>query len=247
MLTHVFSAGIAGALFGGFLFGLHGRPHRAATDRCWRPRYRSACSRCCCRRRTATGSSSSIRFLNGLALGGALPLIWALSIEYVATRYRATIITLIMLGYSAGVASAGPISVALAPEFGWRAMFVFGGAASLLSAARTAISPLPESLRFLATRPHDNHRMARIVRKLDPDRDVPDNARFTMSGNPAEARGRWWDVRALFKGPLRWVTPLLWVGFAASSMTTYFFTTWGPLVFESAGIHPRDRRATPNR
>lgn len=234
MLTHVFSAGIAGALFGGFLFGFMG-------DRIGRrPTILAATVSFGALTLLLSQADSYwelivLRFLNGLALGGALPLIWALSVEYVATRYRATIITLIMLGYGAGVASAGPISVALAPEFGWRAVFIFGGAASLVSAL-VLWRTLPESLRFLATRPHDNHRMARIVRKLAPEREVPDNAQFTMSGAAPESQGRWWDFRALFRGPLRWVTPLLWIGFAASSMTTYFFTTWGPLVLESMGF-----------
>jgi AAHS family 4-hydroxybenzoate transporter-like MFS transporter len=43
-------------------------------------------------------------------------------------------------------------------------------------------------------------------------------------------------VRALFQGPLQLITPLLWISYAASSMTTFFFTTWGPLVFEALGF-----------
>ena len=235
MLTHVFGAGIAGALFGGFLFGFLG-------DRMGRrPAILLVTALFGVITLLLSQASSYtellvLRFANGLALGGAIPLIWALSIEYVATRYRATIVTLIMLGYGAGVASGGPLSLILIPGSSWRAVFVFGGVASLIAAA-LLWKTLPESLRFLATRPHDNARMARIVKKLAPERDVPDGTRFTMGGtaNP-EVRERWYDVRSLFAGPLRWVTPLLWVSYAASSMTTYFFSTWGPLVFEAIGF-----------
>ena len=233
MLTHVFAAGILGALFGGFLFGFLG-------DRIGRRPaviVATALFGVLTLLLSQAGSYQqllALRFANGVALGGALPLIWALSVEYVATRYRATVVTLIMLGYGIGVASSGPISIQLIPHFGWRAVFLFGGAASLLSAL-LLWRALPESLRFLATRPHDNQRMARIVQRLAPDLAVPDGARFTMSGTE-KSPGRWWDVRALFRGPVRWVTPLLWISFAASSMTTYFFTTWGPLVFEAMGL-----------
>jgi MFS transporter, AAHS family, 4-hydroxybenzoate transporter len=234
MLRDVFSVGIAGTLFGGFLFGFLGdrlgrRPTiilstalfglltllLAQADTYW--------------------ELVVIRFLNGLALGGALPLIWALSNEYVPTRYRATVVTLIMLGYGIGVSAAGPISVWLTPHFGWQSVFVFGGIASMLSAVLLFVA-LPESLRFLATRAQDNARMTRIVQRLAPERTDIEGARFVMSGLQETTRRAWWDVRSLFAGPLRYITPLLWLGYAASSMTSFFFTTWGPMVFESLGF-----------
>ena len=235
MLTHVFGAGIAGALFGGFLFGFAGdrvgrRPAIIAATALF------GVITLLLSQATSYTELLVLRFANGLALGGAIPLIWALNIEYVATRYRATIVTLIMLGYGAGVASGGPLSLALIPGSSWRAVFVFGGVASLVAAV-LLWKTLPESLRFLATRRHDDARMERIVRRLAPERDVPPGTRFIMGGaSTPEARGNWWDVRGLFRGPLRWVTPLLWISYAASSMTTYFFSTWGPLVFEEIGF-----------
>jgi AAHS family 4-hydroxybenzoate transporter-like MFS transporter len=44
------------------------------------------------------------------------------------------------------------------------------------------------------------------------------------------------EIRNLFRGELKWITPLLWLAFIASSMTTYFFTLWGPTVYESLGF-----------
>jgi AAHS family 4-hydroxybenzoate transporter-like MFS transporter len=40
----------------------------------------------------------------------------------------------------------------------------------------------------------------------------------------------------LFEGKLRYITPLLWGGYIASSMTTFFLTSWGPLVYEGLGF-----------
>ena len=153
MMTEVFSSGIAGALLGGFLFGYLG-------DRIGRRLSIILCT-------TVFGALTMslafvtahrdflvLRFLNGLALGGAIPLIWALSVEYVPRRFRATAVTLIMVGYGFGVASSGPLSVLLIPHFGWQAMFVFGGTASLIAAALLYFA-LPESLRFLAIQPNE--------------------------------------------------------------------------------------------
>jgi AAHS family 4-hydroxybenzoate transporter-like MFS transporter len=229
----VFTSGLVGTLFGSFLFGFLG-------DRLGRRPTIILSTTLFGALTLALATANSywefvvLRFLAGLALGGTLPLLWALSVEYVATRYRATVVTLIMLGYGIGVSTAGPISVKLSPIFGWQSVFVFGGVASLI-AAFLLYRALPESLRFLATRANDTERMARIVKQLAPDRTDLDGATFVMSGFETTKRP-WWDVRALFAGPLRTITPLLWVGYAASSMTSFFFTTWGPLVFEALGF-----------
>jgi AAHS family 4-hydroxybenzoate transporter-like MFS transporter len=232
-LSHIFAAGGAGTLFGGILFGALGdRVGRrraiiaatalfgvltllmAASDRFW--------------------ELLLLRFLNGFALGGALPLTWALSVEYVPTAYRATAVTLVMLGYGIGVSAAGPISVALIPHFGWQSVFVFGGIASLACAA-VLLAVLPESLRYLAARAGGSQRLGDIARRLSRNSQHAAGARYIFSGALASDR-RSWGPAPLFEGQTRWITPLLWLGYVASSVTTFFFTTWGPTVFEAVGL-----------
>jgi AAHS family 4-hydroxybenzoate transporter-like MFS transporter len=233
MMSHVFGSGIAGSLIGGFLFGFVG-------DRIGR---RAAIILCSAMFGTLTIGLAfvtdykeflAVRFLNGLALGGAIPLIWALTIEYVPRRFRATAVTLIMLGYGLGVASSGPLSVQLIPRFGWPSVFIFGGGASLLSVALLYFA-LPESLRFLATKQNQDAKIHRIVRKLAPERADQPVVKYVLAGQEPTTRSDLGPA-SLFRGPLRLVTPLLWIGYAASSMASYFFTTWGPLVFERIGL-----------
>ncbi len=235
MLSHVLTSGVLGTLFGSIVFGVLG-------DRLGR-RTAIICSTVAFGLLTLVFTAAAdypqllvLRFLNGVALGGAVPLTWALSVEYVPRRYRATIMTLIMIGYGVGVAAAGPISIGLIPRFGWRSVFIFGGTVSLL-AAWLLYRKLPESLRFLAARGGPSERLAHIVRKLAPQRTDLDGATFILSGQGDAARGGW-ELGALFRGPLRWVTPLLWLCYAASSMNTFFFTNWGPMLFENMGLSP---------
>ncbi len=230
-LGAVFASGSAGALLGGVLFGFLGdRVGRrraiiaavglfglftlllALADRYWELMF--------------------MRFIGGVALGGALPLIWALSIEYVPVRYRATVVTLIMLGYGLGVCVAGPVSVALIPRFGWQSVFICGGGISLAAAVLVYLK-LPESLRFLANRGDDRERILRILRRLIPNRRI-EASQLVLAPPPATARSR--GPAVLFDGYLRWLTPLLWTVFAASSLTMYFFATWGPIVLEQMGL-----------
>ncbi|MGH8220193.1 MAG: MFS transporter [Steroidobacteraceae bacterium] len=234
MLGTVSSAGIAGLLFGAALFGFLG-------DRIGR---RAALI-------IATAAFGALtlslmlasnyvafmilRFFGGIALGGAIPLTWALGAEYVPTRYRATAVTLIMLGYGIGVSVGAPISIALIPRFGWMSVFTFGGAASLVATGALLVT-LPESLRFLVTTGRRPERLRRAVRRLAPERDVPANARFVLSDEQRSPDDRARTLGALFEGRLRYITPLLWAGYIASSMTTFFIAQWGTVVYEALGF-----------
>ncbi len=224
MLANVFSSGIAGTLLGGILFGSLG-------DRIGRRRSiilsTSMFGLLTLAFALAEGYRSllGLRFVSGLALGGALPMVWALSVESAPRRYRATIVTIIMLGYGFGIFAAGPVSIGLIPRFGWQAVFIFGGSASLLAALLLYIA-LPESLRFIAVRDGANAAAMRAF---------PDDTRTALALPRPEPTGLA-GVLLLFRENLRWLTPLLWIAYAASSINTFFFATWGPLLFEEMGL-----------
>ncbi len=149
-LADVFTSGIAGTLLGAVLFGVLG-------DRAGRRGAIIAAAvlfgvfTLALAFATRYGELLLLRFVGGLGLGGAIPLIWALGVEHAPRRYRATLVTVIMLGYGLGTAAAGPISITLIPRFGWQAVFLFGGIASLFTAVLLYCA-LPESPRFLAVR-----------------------------------------------------------------------------------------------
>ncbi len=235
MLGNVFSAGILGTLLGGFLFGFLG-------DKLGR---RPAIL-------LATGSFSvltlltalapnypmlmMLRFLDGLALGGALPLIWALNVEFTPKRQRSTVITLIMLGYGVGVASAGPTARALLPHFGWPSVFVFGGCASVIAMVLLAAG-LPESLRHLVVRGGRDAAVGKALRRMKLGPAAPEaGVRYIVSDEP-EAKPRF-HVAQLFEGRLAWLTPLIWAAYFFSSMSTFFISSWGPFVLEGLGFNP---------
>ena len=232
-LGYVFTAGTLGLLFGGFLFGFLGDRYGR------RPAIILA---------TAAFSALTIgfalsrsfpvlltlRFLNGLALGGAIPLIWALNVEFVPKQRRATVVTLIMLGYGFGVAAAGPIARLILPRWDWPGVFVFGGVASFL-ATLLLVATLPESLRYLAAKGGHEARIRAILRRMGIDRSFPEGARFVLADEATAERKR---VRAseLFEGRLAAITPLLWLAYIFSSTSTFFISSWGPLVLEELGF-----------
>jgi AAHS family 4-hydroxybenzoate transporter-like MFS transporter len=227
MLGNVFSAGLLGMMLGGFLLSYIG-------DRVGR-------------RPTVVGSAVAfgiltaavalahsyqallaLRFLDGLALGGMLPLAWALNIEFVPTRMRSSVVTVIMMGYSLGAAVAGPMTNWIAPEHGWQGVYLAGGIGSLVCAAALWLY-LPESIRFLVLK-GDRPRVRRTLQRLDPALDLAHADQFVLSDELQP--GRNFRVGQLFQGDLRIITPVLWIGYFASSLAIYFAVSWGPIVLE---------------
>jgi len=228
MMGNVFSLGLVGLLIGGFAFGYLGdrmgrRPAIILAT--------AAFGLLTLAFVLADGYASllALRLIDGIALGGMIPLAWALNIEYAPKRYRSTIVTVIMIGYSLGSAVGGPTANLLIPRYGWQALFALGGMFSI-AAAVVLLFMLPESARFLVSKGFSGPRVAQLVHRLTGE-DVPAPARFVVADEADAAKD--FHPSLLFRGRLRAITPLLWLAYIASSMAVFFLATWTPLVFEA--------------
>ena len=164
MIGNIFSSGLIGTLIGGFVFGYLGdrigrRPGIILATAAFGFLTLAFVLA------NSYASLLALRFLDGIAVGGMLPLAWALNIEYAPKRYRSTVVTVIMIGYSAGSAIGGPIAVWLIPQYGWQSVFVAGGVLSLI-AALALVLVLPESARFLASKGLAPQRVADLLYRL---------------------------------------------------------------------------------
>jgi len=171
----------------------------------------------------------AFRILTGLGLGGAMPNTIALTAEYAPKRIRATAVMLMFCGVTLGAAAGGFASAALIERFGWRSIFLLGGALPC-AVALLAAFVLPESIRFLVLRNSPPARIARIIRKIAPD--VATAGAFTVSEGPARAS----SVRELFSERRAVLTVLLWIIFFMSLLDLYFLNNWLPTIMTQTGI-----------
>lgn len=176
-----------------------------------------------------------LRFLNGVALGGLMPLAWALNIEFVPSRYRASVVTVIMMGYTLGGVVAGPITVWLAPHFGWQSVFVISGAATL-ALVPVLFALLPESARYLAVKGRSPEKVAKALNALAPGLGAQAQDRFVVTDEGSDSPAQKFNIATLFKGDLRPITSFLWLAYIGSSMAVYFKSNWGPIIFEDVGF-----------
>lgn len=238
-LGHVFSAGTAGMVVGGLAFTYIG-------DRIGRRPTIIAAGLAFGILTFLTGFARSyealvaLRFLDGLAIGGLLPLAWALNIEFVPRRVRATVIAFIMMGFSIGSAAAGPLTNWLAPIHGWEGVYFAGGGATILCAIALAIW-LPESPRFLISKGIKPQLVTATLRRYDPTLDIQPEDRIVL-GDEGQHKGNF-RFGDLFIGRLKWITPLVWLGYGASALGIFFKSSWGPIVLEEMTV-PRETAAT---
>jgi len=173
----------------------------------------------------------AVRFLTGLGLGSALPNAIGLASEYAPRPRRATVVTFVGSGISLGAIGSGIAAAQLIAPYGWRAVFVVGGALPLALAAALWLG-LPESLRFAAVVPALQTEARRLLVKLTGGAKLADDVRV-VSGDTEGGKA---TVADLFKEQRGAATVLLWIAFFMSLLNVYFAINWLPTSLTSSGF-----------
>jgi MFS transporter, AAHS family, 4-hydroxybenzoate transporter len=179
----------------------------------------------------------ALRFCTGIGIGGLMPNTIALNSELSPKRLRATLVVLMFTGITLGSSAPGYISAWLLPTFSWATLFLVGGSVPLLVAACLYFA-LPESVKFLASRPEHSHELLAVARRMRPDLVLGDDTQFespVRSGPGRDGLG----IAQIFGPGFTAITPLLWICFVTALMANYFLNSWMPLLFNNAGLTPQ--------
>jgi len=164
----------------------------------------------------------ALRGLQGLAIGGALPIAICYINEVAPTATRGRFFGTFQFLMTSGFGLAGLLSAWLIPAFGWRIMFGLG-AAPLIVLPFTLI--LPESPRWLAGRGRVEE-AARSLERLGCGSLPADDARAPVVGGGARV-----PFAMLFARDVRTtsiVTALLWF---LTSLVSFGLVTWIPSIY----------------
>jgi len=172
------------------------------------------------------------RVAAGIGLGGALPNAFAMTSEFCPRRRRATLVVLVVSGIAVGSILGGGLTATLVAKFGWRLVFIIGGALPLLltpvlflrDAGIPRLSRAERSGLPKVARTGSEHWTRRSPYRPEPDSFPPKSA---LKGVP---------VAQLFvdgRGP---GTVLLWIAFFLNLMDFYFLQSWLPTIFTSSGL-----------
>jgi AAHS family 4-hydroxybenzoate transporter-like MFS transporter len=171
-----------------------------------------------------------LRLIGGIPMGCIIPNATALVGEFSPKRSRVTLMMCITVGFTAGAAIGGIVSLWLIPAFGWRSVFVFGGAVPLVIGL-LMLWGLPESLQFLAVRRSRPDQLRRWLAELDPGLRVDETTRFAAN---EDSRGGVPFVD-LFRDGRGATTVLLWIVNFTNILILYSLSNWLPTIVTGMG------------
>jgi AAHS family 4-hydroxybenzoate transporter-like MFS transporter len=164
---------------------------------------------------------TALRFLAALGIGGAVPMAVALLSDYSPAATRALKISALYLGYTVGSSGGGFLAAVLTPIYGWKSIFLLGGATALLIGI-VLMAALPESIRYLILDRRRDECILAYARKLKREAGFDAKTRFVMR----ESRQTGLPVRFLFAGGRAAITMFLWLALGLSFITHFYISAW---------------------
>jgi len=229
MIGPVFSAGLFGLTLGALSFGLMGDrlgPSRTFLFCCVMFGIFSLL--------TAFATSLTellvVRFLAGLALGGASPISVAIASNYCPKRIRTTVVMIMYISLAVGQIAAG-YTYAFLATFGWKTVFYVGGILPILLAPLFYML-LPEPVEYMVMKGAPRRRIAAILARIDPTRSFDAATEFVV---PPENKSGF-QIYQLFRDGRAALTSVLWVVFFTSIMAIYFYNNWIPTLLNGSGL-----------
>jgi putative MFS transporter len=171
-----------------------------------------------------------LRLVQGIGLGGEIPLMAAYVNEFARAEGRGRFSLSIQVLFAIGLLAVALVSVYVVPRWGWQWMFIIGGLPALIAIPMRSI--LPESPRWLASQgryEEADHALTRIeeiaVRDGKTVPALPDNLPTV-----AEVKPRIGD---LFKGIYLGRTLTVWLMWIGAYFVSYGITAWMPTIFRT--------------
>ena len=180
----------------------------------------------------ATGMTQLIiwRFLTGLGLGASIPNATALTSDYVPSKRRAALLTLMFSGVAIGAFASGYIGAPIVEHYGWKNLFTIGGVVPLFMALLLALA-MPESIRLLLANKPNDPRITKILTRMAPDVEV--NKVYAKKQEVQHA-----SALELLSKTYRRGTLLLWFVFASNMFILYLLVNWLPTLLSAQGWTP---------
>lgn len=173
-----------------------------------------------------------LRFLAGLGMGGATPLLLALASEYGPARHRGAIVTGVLLGLPAGAIVGGLLAAKMLPVIGWQGIFVVGGVAPLIVLVFLFFM-LPESMQLQVNTGRNLDRVRNTLRKITK-KTIPADAQLEVPEIKVEKA----SLSALFGKELARNTVAIWITYFFNWVAWFMLLSWLPTVLKAGGLVP---------
>ena len=174
----------------------------------------------------------TFRTIQGIGLGGEVPIAASYINELLPAKGRGRTFLLYQLIFPMGLVGASLLGFWLVPRFGWRSMFLIGGAPALLALCVQRL--LPESPRWLICkgRLEEAGRVVRLIeRSASKGGEQPLVAPSEVAHTEEAPRQTSWSE--LFRGTYRRRTMVAWGLWICTYFVTYGINTWLPVIYRT--------------
>ncbi|MER5389710.1 MFS transporter [Saccharopolyspora sp. NPDC002686] len=174
-----------------------------------------------------------LRFVQGLAIGGEVPIAASYIAELSRAKRRGRFVLMYEVVFPAGLTVGSLMSAWIVPNWGWRALFLLAAVPGL--AAFFLQRRVPESPRWLASRGR-NAEALEVMEQIEGNvrrstgQDLPDPAPVP-SAVGAESTSTS-SVRDLFTGRYRRRTLVVWTIWFVGYLANYGLTSWLPTLYK---------------
>ena len=170
-------------------------------------------------------------FVMGLAVGGMLPICYALLAETIPARHRSWLMILIGADIAGAYILTSWLAVALVPTYSWRILWLIGLPTGLLLILLNRW--IPESPRFLLANSRDDEARAVMQRfgAVVVEQGEPDDAVMVQNGSFS---------RALADGKLVGLTAVIGCLALGSGLVLFGFNLWMPSNLRALGYADAD-------
>ncbi len=172
-----------------------------------------------------------LRFLQGIGLGGEVPIANTYISEFAKSQKRGRFVLIQQLMFPIGLTTVALAGTFVVPHLGWQWMFFFGSLPILLVLPMVRV--LPESPRWLASRgrAEDADRVLTRIEALVSRQgaiELPPIPPDVVPAAPSEPR-----FHDLFRGIYLKRTLSLWVLWFCAYLLTYSITGWLPSIMRT--------------
>ncbi len=171
-------------------------------------------------------------FVMGLAVGGMLPICYALLAETIPARHRSWLMILVGADIAGAYIVTSWLAVALVPEYSWRILWLIGLPTGLLLILLNRW--IPESPRFLLAHSRDDEARA-VMQRFGAVVMVEETA---GDDHPGARDDGWWH--ALAGGGLFGLTAVVGCLALGSGLVLFGFNLWMPSNLRALGYADAD-------
>ncbi len=236
-LAPILTAGIVGMTLGAMLLGMTG-------DRLGRRKTLLICTAIFSLATLLIAFASSVdqilvlRFIAGLGMGGATPVLLALAAEYSPQRVKGMVTTGVLLALPAGAMLGGLLAAKILPVVGWQGIYLIGGGVPVIL-LMALFFLLPESLEYLAqsNKPTALSAIQKILGKISPQAGLIQQQDLTGVSSQQAQKAKF---SLLFQDKMAGITLGVWGTYSFNWIAWFMLLSWLPTVLKQAGLAPEN-------